>query len=83
MTKNNPILLFDMGMLKIMKHPPKHMVHYSYFNSHNLLKHDNPKGRGVNVIPKDKTKHTTLAYKLAKHRLITVIANSFKPDSKH
>jgi len=32
---------------------------------------------------KDKAKYTTLGYNLAKHRLITAIANTFQPESKH
>jgi len=59
--------------------PPIHMVHCSYFNSHNLLRYDKSNGRGVTVVSKDKGQHTTLG-NLAMHRLITTM---FKPDLEH
>jgi len=59
------------------------MIHRPYFNNHNVLKHDDPESGGVTAVPKNKAKHTTLRYNIAKHSLITTIATTFKPDSKH
>ena len=56
---------------------PNNMVHYSYFNGSNLLRHDKPDSRGVTTVLKEKVKHTTVGYNLGRHSLLTIIASTF------
>ena len=59
------------------------MLCYSYFINNNLIRYDKPKGQGVTAVLKDKAKHKTLGYNLAKHSLITVLVTTSKPSPKH